>query len=126
MKKAIKILSAVLLSQALAGVLQLCFAAATASSGAAEAKADGTWFFTLVNISAVIALALAAFGCGLAQGNAISKAVEGISRQPEASTRIQTILLIGLAFIESLVIYVLVFGLILLFANPFTSAFLGK
>ena len=50
---------------------------------------------------------------------AISKAVEGIARQPEASGKIQGAMLLGLVLIESLTIYVLVVALILLFANPF-------
>jgi F-type H+-transporting ATPase subunit c len=76
-------------------------------------------FFTFTALACVLGLGLAATGCALGQGIAISKALEGISRQPEASGKIQTVLLIGLAFIESVVIYVLVVVLILLFANPF-------
>lgn len=76
-------------------------------------------FFTYTALACVLGLGIAATGCALGQGMAISKAVEGISRQPEASGKIQTVLLIGLAFIESVVIYVLVVALILLFANPF-------
>lgn len=57
--------------------------------------------------------ALAAFGCGLGQGNAIRGALEGVARQPEASSRIMTMMIIGLALIESLTIYALVFGFML-------------
>lgn len=78
-------------------------------------------FFSIVSISSVLGVGLAALGCGIGQGIAVSKGVEGIARQPEASGKIQTLLLIGLAFIESLTIYALVIGLILLFANPFIN-----
>ena len=51
----------------------------------------------------------------LAQGKAASAALEGIARQPEAAGKIQTAMIIGLALIESLVIYALLISLILLF-----------
>jgi F-type H+-transporting ATPase subunit c len=88
-----------------------------------ENKDNSVWFFTLVCAGCVVGLGLAAFGCGLGMGSAINGSVEGISRQPEAHDKIQTLLLIGLAFIESLIIYVLVISLILLFANPFVGKF---
>lgn len=75
-------------------------------------------FFTGIQAAAVLAMAVAAFGCALGQGNAIAKALEGIARQPEAAGKIQGPLLIGLGFIESLAIYVLVIALIIIFANP--------
>lgn len=51
----------------------------------------------------------------VAQGKAASAALEGIARQPEAAGKIQTAMIIGLALIESLVIYALLISLILLF-----------
>ena len=52
-------------------------------------------------------LAIAAFGGALGQGNAIGKAVDAVARQPEAGARIQGMMIIGLALIETLVIYML-------------------
>ena len=46
---------------------------------------------------------------------AISKAVEGVARTPGASGKIMTVMLIGLAMIESLAIYVLVVALLIFF-----------
>jgi F-type H+-transporting ATPase subunit c len=54
-----------------------------------------------------IGLALAAFGGALGQSNAIGKAVDAVARQPEAGARIQGMMIIGLALIETLVIYML-------------------
>lgn len=51
----------------------------------------------------------------IGQGKAASAALEGIARQPEAAGKIQTAMIIGLALIESLVIYSLLISLILLF-----------
>jgi F-type H+-transporting ATPase subunit c len=48
------------------------------------------------------AMAIAAGLCGIGQGNAIKGATEGIARNPGASGKITTALLIGLALIESL------------------------
>ena len=72
-------------------------------------------------IVAGLTMALGTFATGTAQGIAINGAMQGIARQPEASGTIQTNLIIGLAFIESLAIYALVISLLLLFANPFTN-----
>jgi F-type H+-transporting ATPase subunit c len=55
-----------------------------------------------------IALAIAAAGCGLAQGKAVVAACEGMARNPQAAGNIRTTMIIGLALIEALVIYVLV------------------
>jgi F-type H+-transporting ATPase subunit c len=71
-----------------------------------------------------LAMALGSLLTANAQGNAIAKAMEGISRQPEASGSINGTLIIGLAFVESIAIYVLVVALILIFVNPYATPFL--
>jgi F-type H+-transporting ATPase subunit c len=53
------------------------------------------------------ALAIAAAACGMAQGKAVTAACEGVARNPGAAKTIQLFLILGLAFIESLVLYVL-------------------
>ncbi len=70
-------------------------------------------------IAAGLGMGLGAFGPGIGQGNAVRGAVEGIARNPGASGKIMTTMLVGLAMIESLAIYALVIALILLFANPY-------
>lgn len=70
-------------------------------------------FFIAVVITSGFALAVAAFGGALGQARAVNAALEGMARQPESAGQIQTAMIIGLAFIESLVIYVLVIALIL-------------
>lgn len=69
-----------------------------------------------------VAIGLGTIGTGIGQGIAVNGAMQGIARQPEASGTLQTNLIIGLAFIESLCIYALVISLLLLFANPFAKA----
>jgi F-type H+-transporting ATPase subunit c len=78
-------------------------------------------FFAWCTIAAGFGMAIGSFGTGLGQGLAIKSAVEGVARNPGASGKIMTIMLIGLAMIESLAIYVFVVAMIILFANPFTQ-----
>lgn len=55
-----------------------------------------------------IGLGIAAIGSGLGLGRAVGGAMEAMGRQPEASGRIQTGMIIGCALIEALTIYALV------------------
>lgn len=63
---------------------------------------------SMYGLSAALVLGLAAFGGALAQGKTAAAALEGIARNPGAQSKIQTPMIIGLALIESLVIYALV------------------
>ena len=67
--------------------------------------------------SAALAIGLGAVGASIGQGLGLSKAVEGVARNPGAAGKIQTVLIIGLALIESLCIYALVVSLIILFVK---------
>jgi len=101
----------------------LAYAAEETAVQAGSAQAYSINYFIWTVVIAMMGLSLAAVFCGLAQGKAISHAVENIARQPEAAPKIQMVLMIGLAFIESLVLYVLFIGIILLFVNPFSKYF---
>ncbi len=76
-------------------------------------------FFSMCVIAAGVCMGLGAIGTGIGQGFAVKGAVEGVSRNPGASGKITTTMLIGLAMIESLAIYALVISLIILFGNPY-------
>jgi len=78
-------------------------------------------FFTMCVLVAGFGMALGTLGTGLGQGMAVKSAVEGVSRNPGASGKILTTMMIGLAMIESLAIYALVICLIILFANPYAK-----
>lgn len=65
-----------------------------------------------------IAAALAMFpalGIGGMMAFATGKAVEAVARQPEATSKIQQVLLIGLALAESCAVYAFVIALLLSF-----------
>jgi len=78
-------------------------------------------YFAWCVMAAAVGMGIGSFGTGIGQGIAISKAVEGVARNPGASGKIMTVMLVGLAMIESLAIYVFVVAMIILFANPFTD-----
>ena len=63
-------------------------------------------------IAAALAM-LPALGAGVMMGFATSKAVDAVARQPEASGKINSILLLGLALAESTAIYAFVIALLL-------------
>jgi F-type H+-transporting ATPase subunit c len=91
---------------------------AQAAEAAKKSEAE-LRYFGIVAASAAFGLAIAAMGGAFSQSRGISSALEGIARNPGASGPITTTMIIGLALIESLVIYVLVVCLILLIVNPF-------
>jgi len=53
-------------------------------------------------VGAGLAIGLGAIGPGIGQGTAAGQAVEGIARQPEATSKIQTAMLIAAALIEGI------------------------
>ncbi len=68
--------------------------------------------------TAGIAIAIGGYGPARGLAEALSKALEAIARQPEAAAQITRTLFVGMALIESVVIYSFVNGQIILFANP--------
>lgn len=85
--------------------LAVLLVAPLAFAGADETAADNIWG---IAIGAGIGIGLAAFGGALAQGRAAAAALDGIARNPGASGKIFTPMILGLALIESLVIYALI------------------
>ncbi len=111
-----KTMTVVLLSLALFLVLA---PVAFAEEVGAAAKGTNIDYYKIAVLACGLAIGIAAFGCGIGQGLGTAKACEGIARNPGASGKVTTSLIIGLAMIESLTIYALVVALIVLFVNPF-------
>jgi F-type H+-transporting ATPase subunit c len=65
-------------------------------------------------LGAGLAIGLAALGGSLGQGRAAAAALEGISRNPGAAPRIQTPMILGLALIESLVLFAFAIAFLLI------------
>ncbi|MFZ5907012.1 MAG: ATP synthase F0 subunit C [Nitrospirota bacterium] len=113
-----KVFSVLLLSLALIWLLApLCFAeeAAAATTGGSS----NIFYYALAALGCGVGMGLAALGTGIGMGTGLGGACEGVARNPGASGKITTTLIIGLAMIESLAIYALVVVLILIFVNPF-------
>lgn len=93
-----------------APVMGLAADAAAAGSVAADNESTVKVFLAL---AAGFGIAIAAFGGALAQGRAAAAALEGIARNPGAAPRLMAPMILGLALIESLVIYVLIIAFVL-------------
>ncbi len=64
------------------------------------------------SLSAALAISIAAFGGAIAQGRTASAALEGIARNPAAGDKLFVPMIIGLALIESLVLYAFVIAFV--------------
>jgi len=69
----------------------------------------------LTSIAAAFAIAAGALGPALAIGKLAAKAMEAIGRNPEAAPKIQTAMILAIAFAEAIAIYALVVALIIKF-----------
>jgi F-type H+-transporting ATPase subunit c len=85
----------------------------SAFAQAASAPTNKEDVFRWAAGGAGFAIAIAALGGTLAQGRATAAALEGISRNPGASAKIQTPMILGLALIESLVLFAFVIAFLL-------------
>ncbi|MFP5518606.1 MAG: ATP synthase F0 subunit C [Bdellovibrionia bacterium] len=65
----------------------------------------------LIAIASAITIAVAVLGGAMAQGKTASTALDGIARNPAASGKLLIPMILGLALIESLVIYALIIAL---------------
>jgi F-type H+-transporting ATPase subunit c len=85
----------------------------TASTALAEEQGGAGSEAGLIALAAGIAVAGAGFGAAFGQGRAVAAAMESIGRNPNSADRIQTPMIIGIAFIEALAIYALVIAFFL-------------
>lgn len=82
---------------------------AFAQEGAQAASSDTG----LIALAMGIGIGIAAFGGALGQSRAAAAALEGMARNPNASNKVFVPMILGLAFIESLVLFALVVMFIL-------------
>jgi F-type H+-transporting ATPase subunit c len=76
----------------------VAFAQDQAAAGASKA---------ISGLAVGFGMAIAAFGCGLAQGRIASAACEGMARNPGAAGAIRAAMILGLVFVETLVLFTL-------------------
>src|SRR6201994_1413977 len=94
---------------AVATALVLVPAMALAQESASNKFDSNKWLAA----AAGFAIGIAALGGTMGQARAAAAALEGISRNPGAAARIQTPMILGLALIESLVLFALVIAFLL-------------
>ena len=66
-------------------------------------------------VAAAICIGMATAAGAIGMGMAISKSVDGIARQPEASSDIRTNMMLGLVFVETAIIYALIIAILIIF-----------
>jgi F-type H+-transporting ATPase subunit c len=115
MTRKAKFLLTLTVSLLVMGISAVAFAQGDAVSEAATVAKDvaklgaGAW----IAIAAGLGIAIAAFGGALGQARAAATALEGIARNPGAADKLFMPMVLGLALIESLVIYALIIAFLL-------------
>lgn len=110
MKSKIKFLLSAATVLVIMGFASVAFAQDGAQAIAQTKAGQGGW----IALAAGIGLGLAALGGGMGQGRAAAAALDGIARNPGAADKIRGPMILGLALIESLVIYSLIIAFLLL------------
>jgi len=90
------------MSLAILLVVMLIAPAAFAQGGDQAGSARG-----ILGLAVAFGMGIAAFGCGLGQGRVASAACEGMARNPGAAGAIRAAMILGLVFIETLVLFTL-------------------
>lgn len=104
-----KFLLMMLTSLVVMGFSSVAFAQDADTMLKAASISNGGW----IAMACGLAIGLAALGGALGQGKTAAAALEGIARNPASADRIFTPMILGLALIESLVIYALIIAFLL-------------
>ena len=105
--KNLKFLFLTVLNVFLMSVAAFAQAGAGAGAGGADKQSTVDSNANIANALIMIGFAIAAGMGALGQGKIGASAVEGAARNPGAAGRIQTMMILGLALIESLVLFAL-------------------
>ncbi len=109
MKRSLKISLSMMTTLVVLGISNIAFAQQASAKEMAVAGNSG-----LIALAAGLGLGIAALGGALGQGRAAATALDGIARNPGAADKIRGPMILGLALIESLVIYSLIIAFLLL------------
>ena len=66
-------------------------------------------------LAMAIAAGFGVIGPGIGIGILVSRALEGIARNPEAAPKIQSMMILGIAFVEALAIFAIVIAFLIKF-----------
>ena len=89
-----------------------------AAKNATEAVADESGENDVTSAKAMgsgLMIGIACLGGALAMGIAVARSSEAIARQPEAKGQIRTSMMMGLVFIETVIIYALIVAILIIF-----------
>lgn len=86
-------------------LLSLLTLLASVPAFAQEAHGGGSGAGGMIAIGAGIAMGIAALGGALGQGRAVASAMDGIARNPAAQQKMFVPMILGLVFIETLVLF---------------------
>ena len=112
MKRILKILSSLATILVVFGFSSVAFAQGAEQAVKNQGLASN---YGLIALAAGLGIGIAALGGGIGQGRAAAAALDGIARNPGAAGQIRGPMILGLALIESLVIYALIIAFILAF-----------
>jgi F-type H+-transporting ATPase subunit c len=87
--------------------MDLVTIAQTVTQATAAAGETAPTFASYAPLGAGIAAGLAVLGVGLGVGKLAAAALEGSARQPEMAGKLQTMMILGIAFIEALALIAL-------------------
>ena len=90
----------------------ICVFAAPSFAAGEGAAGPSDGILKLGVLAAAFAIGLVGMAGAFGQGKAVAAACDGLARNPGAAGPIRTTLLLGLAFIESVVIYALLIALL--------------
>ena len=113
MKRSIKFTLSMMTTLVILGIAGVAFGQPAEAEVAAQKSITLTGEAGWIAIAAGIGLGLAALGGALGQGRAAAAALDGIARNPGAADKIRGPMILGLALIESLVIYSLIIAFLL-------------
>jgi F-type H+-transporting ATPase subunit c len=113
MKRSIKFSISMMTTLVILGIAGVAFGQPGEAEVAAQKSITLTGEAGWIALAAGIGLGLAALGGALGQGRAAAAALDGIARNPGAADKIRGPMILGLALIESLVIYSLIIAFLL-------------
>lgn len=112
--KVLKTVFAVILAITLVFAMSTCiFAEESVSKDTGVESENTVRDYKAVAAAAIIGIAAAAGAVSMAM--TIMKTIDGIARQPEASSNIRGAMMLGLVFIETAIIYALIVAILVVF-----------
>ena len=85
------------------------------AAGAVVEQSNENDLLSAKAIAAAIAIGAVGFAGAVGMAIAISKCAESMARQPEAASKINSAMMLGLVFIETVIIYALIVAILIIF-----------